>query len=405
MPRSLPSAEKSLTLLPAAADDFLPPIGGWSRSMGTYVLIALGSIVLAACIWPFQETVRASGIVRPAGENSIVQTSLGGRLRQVLIRPDAQVKAGQILARLDVASLRDAERQLRSEDEQLRRQLMQAQQQESAMATQIASENLLSQAQINSGRSEIAKAQASLGFASSELNRYASLLSSGAVPQGLVDEKNARHTLAVSELQQARQGVEQQLARHHAETARLLQGLSSLRSTTAELRRQRAALQTRRLEVERGLVDATIRAPISGSVISTSLRHAGQVLSPGEIVARLAPADAPLDVKILVPARDIAPLRIGQEAYLRVTGCPYSDFGIMRGQVMSVSADAVGAGAPPSAAPPMYELSVRPHRRVLEGVSGACRLRLGMDLQADLVTRRSTVMSYLLRKTRLAFQL
>ena len=56
-------------------------------------------------------------------------------------------------------------------------------------------------------------------------------------------------------------------------------------------------------------------------------------MSAGEVIARLAPLHAPMEAKVVVPAQSIGRIRVGQKTYLRVTGCPYSEFGLMTDKV------------------------------------------------------------------------
>ena len=52
-----------------------------------------------------------------------------------------------------------------------------------------------------------------------------------------------------------------------------------------------------------------------------------------------------LQVKVLVPSADIANVQNGQRADLRITGCPYPDFGTLPGRVVSIAPDAMAAAA------------------------------------------------------------
>lgn len=399
----------TIQLVPASADEFLPPPGAWSRSLGTWVVVGIGVIVLASTVWPLEESIRAPGVVRPAGENSVVQSQQGGRVQRVLVRPNQQVQVNQILAVLDANNLRTSRTQLRNELEQVSRQRSQLIQQQRELGVQISSNSALSDSLIASSQAEVSKAAANLGFANSELNRYGSLQKSGAVPTSLLEEKAARHALSVSELLQARQGVAEKRAQQQAEQARLMQSASALRNSAADIARQEEGLRARLEEVERSLSQTTIRAPISGSVVAITLNHAGQVVTAGQVVARLAPVDSPLVAKVMVSARDIGPIRPGQRALLRVSGCPYSDYGVMSGEIIGVSADTLSTEAAAGRAAgdqgPFYEVSVRPQKRTLRNARTVCNLRYGMDLQADLITTRTTVMGSLIRKLRLGTQL
>ena len=92
-------------LPPLDIDDVLPPPDRWSRALGRRLLLALVGTGIGLAVWPLAETVRAGGVVRPLGENSLLQSRLGGVVTEVKIRPDQRVQRGQLLGRLDTAVL------------------------------------------------------------------------------------------------------------------------------------------------------------------------------------------------------------------------------------------------------------------------------------------------------------
>jgi len=392
-------------LVHAASDQFLPPPGSWSHSIGNQVLMAAGLLVFASFFWPLEETVRSSGVVRPTGENIIVQSQLAGRIQQVLVVPNQLVQANQILAVIDQSSLKATQQQLVTELNQLHLQWRQTLQQKKDLEVELRSSGLLSMAQIGSSFGDVDKAKASLAFASSESSRYSSLAKVGAVPELLSQEKSARLSQSISELKQARLSVAQQRARQLVEQAKLRQSLNGFNNTLAELARQKAGLDSRLTEASRALGTASIRSPVSGSVVATSLNHPGQILSAGDVIARLAPLHTPMEAKVVVPAQSIGKIRVGQKTYLRITGCPYSEFGLMTGKVTAISADSLQPSKSDRNALPAYEVSVQPTTHSLVRGRQRCDLRLGMDLQADVMTGRNTVMAFFLRKLRLISQL
>ena len=391
-------------LVVASTDQFLPPPGSWAKSIGKQVVIGAGAILLATCVWPMEETVRATGVVRPTGENVVVQSQLAGRVQQVKVHPNQTVQVNQVLAVLDQDSLKANEQQLTTELAQLQRQWRQTRQQQQDLNLELNSSALVSKAQIGSSFGDVAKAKATLTFAANEMQRYGALAKVGAVPLLLSQEKAARYSMAISELEQAQLGVAQQRARQGADQAKLRQGVSGLENSQAELARQTAVLKSRLADAQRALRNATIRSPITGSVVTTSLNHPGQVLSVGEVIARLAPLKAPMEAKVMVSGKEIGKIRQGQKTYLRINGCPYSDFGLMTGTVTAIAADVLPSTKGTTSKESAFEVSVQPKAKALQQGKTRCDLRLGMDLQADVMTSRNTVMGFLMRKLRMVSQ-
>jgi HlyD family secretion protein len=147
-------------------------------------------------------------------------------------------------------------------------------------------------------------------------------------------------------------------------------------------------------------------------VVSTNLHHSGQVLQPGEVMAVLAPLSQRYQAKLQVPADSIGHIKVGQQATLKISACPTSEFGVMPAVVRNLSADtvpvAVQAGSAIASQSPLlgrgasaYEVVVEPKYTSLKGRLGNCQLRLGMEVNADIVTRRTTVFAYLMNKLRI----
>lgn len=377
-------------LLPASAEDVFPDLSRPLRRLGWQLLAAVSVGAVAAMVWPFHETVRASGLVRPSGENTQVQTLLGGSVERVSVQANQQVRAGQVLAVLDMRALQDQRRQLRDELATLERQRLQSDQRRVALASQLAALQQLNRAALSSSKRSVDQARAMLFFSRSEWTRYSQLQRSGAVPRSLVDEKQVRNLVSAAELQRAVQGVAEQQARGLHELARLREYLAQVQAAAEDQTRQVADRRTRLQEVERQLAQSLIRAPLAGSVVSTSLRHRQQVVRPGEVVASIAPAGRPFEVKLAVSDRQVSQLRAGQRATLQVLGCSRAEFGVLPAVVQAISADTLSPGR--------YEVSLRPEATRLSRGGRFCNLRQGMEVSGDVMTRHTTFGRFLLNK-------
>ena len=387
-----------------SGDDFLPGPGPWASALGRQLLVLITLGVLALAVWPMRETVKAPGVVRPSGENTVVQSEQGGTVARVLLRPNQTVRVGELLAVFDSRPLQAERRQLEVELTALEAQAALARDEQRSLVAQAAALERLSSSLTEASQRGVEQAQAALAFDRREWRRYRSLEESGAVPSSLVEEKQARQIVSQSEVLKALQGVAEQRARGVSELARLRQSVSQARSAADELRKQVAQRRARLLQVQRGLELASVRAPISGSVVSTSLRHPGQVLQPGEVLGVLAPLSHRFEVKLQVAADRISQVRPGQNATLKVSSCPTAEFGVLPARVSSVSADTVPAGAPETPGgreAAAYQVVLQPQRPNLRGRQGGCWLRQGMEVSGDIVTRRTTVLMFLLNKLRL----
>ena len=390
-------------LTPLQADDFLPELGGWSKTLGQRVL-AVGTVsVLALAVWPWQETVRAAGVIRPAGENTIVQSQLDGVLARVWVKENQQVKQGEPLAELDRRSLDNERRKLEGELTQSLAQQRDSRASSLDVQQQAQATRLLNSAQRNSAQRDLDSAASTVRYRETELKRYRSLLSSGAVAETVIEEKQAQAVLARNDFAKARQAIREQEARGAAELARLGQGSNQTAREERELTKQVEQIRARLEEVKRALLNSVIKAPKSGTVIVSNLRHAQQVIRSGEVLAQIAPSQGDLQVKLSVPSSDVGNIKAHQPAYLRIAGCPYPEFGVLQARVLTISADTIsqstgGDGRSPSG----FQVSLQPSTKPLRNGNRRCALRHGMDVQADIVTRKTTILGFILTKLRLS---
>jgi multidrug resistance efflux pump len=399
-------ADQDMAIMLVATDDFLPSLGRWSHSLGRNALIIATAGLIGLAILPWRETVRAAGVVRPYGENTVVQSQLDGSLAAVWIKENQEVRKGQALAALDRRQLENEKQKLESE---LRESIAQQQSsigQANDLIQQSAATSELLRAQLVSASRDVDNASATLHFRQTELQRYQSLLTTGAVSASVVDEKKAQYQLASNELAKARQAMQEQRARGTAQLAGMRQDRGKTSNQNRELNKLLESTRARLAEVNRALINSTIKAPTAGTVLVSGMRHAQQVIRAGEILAKIAPKDAAQMIQVRIPSRDIGNIRSSQDAYLRITGCPYPDYGVLKAKVVNISPDtlqndaAEGQLSQPTGVG-LFQISLKPSTTELRSANRTCSLRHGMDVQAEIITRQTTVLGFLFTKLRL----
>lgn len=369
---AVPPLGSGLVLRDATAEEFLPSVRPWVRAVGLLMVGSFAAGLGLLAVWPYRVVVRGPGQIRPSGETSVIQSPLAGRLRALRVHSNQTVRQGDVIAELDPADLEGKRDELANRRSALERQ-QQALVSESAAA-------------VAAARQEVARATAALDLAETEYQRFSRLVESGAIAPLQLDEKRANLAVGRSNLIKAEQSVQEVMARQQAELFVLAQ--------------DSATGAGERAQVERNLAITQVRAPVSGVLHSLSLRNPQQVVAEGQELARIAPSETELVAKVLVRSEDIDNVKIGQGADLRITGCPYPDFGTLRGRVMSISPDSRPAVAD-AASGGGYEVTLRPERTVLQSGSQQCKVKLGMDITADITTRIETVLSFVMRKARL----
>lgn len=360
-------------------EDYVPSVRPWVRisSVAVVASAALGVAFMAIC--PYRIVVRGPGFVRPAGEQVLVNAPFDGRVVSIDVRTTQAVQAGQPIVTLDRSRLRGEVEQVGRSREALNQQMQAARQQ--------------AQADYARAELEVEKSRSALEFARSELQRYELLAGQGAAPTSLFEAKRA------------------EVAEASATHSQAMEGLAAVRSQArnreAELRKEMASIERSSQEGARNLVNATVRSPVRGIVFQLKVQNPEQTIAAGQPLAVITPSSAEKLVKVEVRSEDVVNVRPGQRAELRIAGCPYPDFGTLPAQVISVSSDALPVREVPEgtegAAPAsnLYEVTLKPLRSVLRSASLSCEVKLGMQLQADIITRQETLLRFVLRKTRL----
>ena len=165
------------------------------------------------------------------------------------------------------------------------------------------------------------------------------------------------------------------------------------------------------LEIE--LAQTNIKATVDGIISQLSLRNSSQTVRLGEQVAQIVPSNASLEVKATVSPKDIGKLANGQDVQMRVSACPYPDYGTLKGQVQAISSDVIspngngnntsthGSIDQAQGIGTFYEVTIEPESLFLGRGDHQCTLYLGMEGRADIITREETVLKFLLRKARI----
>ena len=105
----------------------------------------------------------------------------------------------------------------------------------------------------------------------------------------------------------------------------------------------------------------------------------------------MVPAEDKLVIEARIRPQDIAFVRIGQPARIKLTAYDYTVFGAMDGQVTQISADVVPVDREES----FYLARVEIEKQVIENLGKKLPIIPGMQAQVDIVTGNKTVLDYL----------
>jgi hemolysin D len=155
-----------------------------------------------------------------------------------------------------------------------------------------------------------------------------------------------------------------------------------------------------------------LTAPVDGMVQQVTVHTVGGVVTPAQTLAVVVPDGGGLEIKAMIPNRDIGFITEGQDAKIKVDTFSFTRYGLLHGRVTSISADAIpqerpgdasgtAANSDASSSEPKGQELIYSARLALDetqmNIDGRqVNLSPGMAVTAEIVTGRRRIISYLL---------
>ena len=160
-------------------------------------------------------------------------------------------------------------------------------------------------------------------------------------------------------------------------------------------------------QLRRQLVE--LRADRDATVLTIGKVSIGSVVTAGQQMFSLVPANAPLEVEANIPSTESGYVHVGDAVALKFDTFPYTQYGMAHGVVRTISADSFSASdeqrnptgsAPPpamgSGATTWYRSRITLDRIDLHDTPPSFRMIPGMAVTADILVGKRSVMKYLL---------
>lgn len=136
----------------------------------------------------------------------------------------------------------------------------------------------------------------------------------------------------------------------------------------------------------------TLRSPVKGIVKRLHTNTIGGVVSPGINVAEIVPQEDSLLIELNIKPADIASVGVGQNTRLKFSAYDFAIHGSLQGKVSFVSADTITNEEGVS----YYLVRVKPDKDYLGHDSNPLPVKVGMTAEADIITAKKSILSYLL---------
>jgi adhesin transport system membrane fusion protein len=428
--RSRGDRELARLLREAAAADRLRPAG-----FAHLLLLAVGAFFVVFLLWAnwatVDEVTRGEGRVIPSRQVQVVQNLEGGIVAAILVREGEVVGEGQVVMRIDNLRAASDYREKRARYLALlaASARLQAEVDGAEMLTMppevvdeapemASNEGALFRSRQERQRNEIGILERQVEQREQELNelrmRERQLGRSLSLAQEELDlnEGLARQRVVAKaevlrlqrEVNDLRGGVEQaRLSIPRAESAlsEVRERISSSRSTfRAEAQRDlnaaRAEIAGLREVIAAGedrVRRTEVRSPVRGTIKQLKVNTIGGVVQPGQNLVEIVPLEDTLLIEAQIRPADIAFIRPGLEAVVKITAFDYAIFGALKGKVEDISADSIQNDKGES----FYRVRVRTNENHLGPPEHPLEIIPGMTAQVDVLTGHRTVLHYLLK--------
>ncbi len=363
--------------------------------MGSFLIITLiaGLLVFAwwASVSQLDIVTRAVGTVIPSSRVQSIQSLDGGILEEIKVSEGDIVEKGQLLLRIDRDKAQAIYRETLSKVASLEATIARAKAEVTGLPLAFPKSTRAFPEVINAQRILYAKRLAALNDETAVLNETLRL-----VQKELSLNEPMLETGEVSEVEVIR--LRRQVNEIKGSiTQRRNKYLSESQAELAKAQDELSA-QTEQLAARKTILDQVdIHAPVKGVVKNIRITTQGGVVRPAEEIMQLVPIDEELLVEIKIKPTEVAFLRPGLPASVKLDAYDYTIYGMLNGELTYISPDTLREEAAREEIK-YYRGIVRTKGSKLRNPrSEKIEIIPGMTASVEIKTGQRTVMQYLLK--------
>ncbi|CAH8189915.1 HlyD family type I secretion periplasmic adaptor subunit [Vibrio aestuarianus] len=352
------------------------------ESQNTARTLALATWSVALCVIAFviwsvvtqvDEIAKAKGAVIPEGEKQVLQSEIGGKLKQILVKEGQLVEKGQPLVEFDATFQRTALEELKSQQVMLlasveRMNALLEEREPNLAEFEVDYPEIVSQqkAQLNAQKAlyfqkrvvlekeseqiaeQLRSVEKSLPSYERELNATEQELNilekgyeAGNISRLRVLEMRQKLASIEQKIEEARGKKSVLIRQADSNDQKIVQLLAEAKAKVSDDRSKAvsdlSALNARVRSSQAKLTNTMLVSPLQGLVQSLPNTQDGGVIQPGGTVVEIVPVGGKAAFKARLSPRDIGFVSVGQSTRIKVDAFDYSRFGALKGLVESIS--------------------------------------------------------------------
>jgi len=418
--------------------DFMSELdAAYSMRPNRAALLLLGSIIALvafvfgwAAISQVEEITRAQGQVVPTKDIQVIQSLEGGVLEELLVQEGMRVNKGDILLRISDVQFSSEERGTQARTLSLKakkarleaearggefklpedvlekapqiaaneKSLYQSRQNELENTYAILDDRITkATAEIAETRAQIARFSNSRKLLNDELKITSDLVKRRAVPKleemrlqreisdasGQINANVERRKALEAELEVAQKERTSQLDKFQS------QALGELNEVETEIAGLKESLKSIGDRVDR----AEVRAPVEGTINRIAIKTIGGVIEPAMKLVEIVPADDELKIIAKVQPNEIAFIRPGLPAKVKITAYDPQKYGSLDGELIRIGANSVSDAEGNS----FFEIEVRTTDNFMGDADNPLPITAGMVADVEVITGKRTILEYLMK--------
>lgn len=414
-----------------------PHHGSISRAPSRIIFL-IGLLLIVFITWAantqIDEVARAEGRVIPSSKIQTIQSSEAGTVKEILIREGQRVKKGQIMVRLDDTMISSTLGESKAKATALKAQIARLQIEYEGGGKKpfqcpidikhinpricknednllhVRYENYNNKVSVLQERAEQRKKELSEILAN--IDRLGDNVKHAKKKLDLLAPLAAQNLISQTDLIEAQQQASEsqgQLIAAKEQRGRVESGLREaqvqIKEASSFFRQEALKEMTQKLS-ELSIVEETlkgakervshtdIRSPVAGIVNKLNITTIGGFVQAGFNILDVVPMGDKLLVEVKLKPEDIAFVRPGQKALIKITSYDFSIYGGLDGNLYHVSADSILDKDSKEA---FYIGLISTQNSYIEHNQKKFPIMPGMICQVDILTGRKSILDYLLK--------